>query len=70
MTENWEIKTQELFDSATLGLIYTLAVLFLVVSIVGIVRLLRGLHIFLTQKAAPNLLFVVVLFIFMFQFGV
>ena len=67
LIENWKSKEFQLFDDTSLGLIYTLAVLFLLVCTVAAARLARGIYLSIIEKDPPTFQFLLVLFIGAFQ---
>ena len=66
-SDNWETADVPLLDDTSLGLVYTLAALFLVVALFCIVKLIWDVYSMTTHNRRPDLAFFVILFIFMFN---
>eukprot|EP00027_Filamoeba_sp_ATCC50430_P016478 CAMPEP_0168576930 /NCGR_PEP_ID=MMETSP0413-20121227/20514_1 /TAXON_ID=136452 /ORGANISM="Filamoeba nolandi, Strain NC-AS-23-1" /LENGTH=977 /DNA_ID=CAMNT_0008610647 /DNA_START=213 /DNA_END=3146 /DNA_ORIENTATION=- len=66
--DGWSSAEPETYDSTTTGLIYTLAVLFLVVSVMGFGKLLYETYFILRGKSKFDVKYFAVLFTFMFNF--
>ena len=66
---DWKNVSYRLFDTTALGLIYTLAALFTVVSLVAGIRLVFVIKELVMRVTALKQEHIVVIFIFMFNFG-
>jgi hypothetical protein len=69
LTENWQTETEELFDSVSLGLIYTLAALFLATTLFGTKQMAVAVRAQIFSKNPINMVFWLIFFIWAFQLG-
>lgn len=59
-----------MFDGASIGLIYTLAVLFLIVATLASLRIFYGIFLIVVQKQTVTVQFALMVFIATFQLGI